>query len=137
MGGGLNVGGRHNPFNAIFEWFYSLQRPIDVILKECCERQSNHRPIQRSDLVEMKARYVDKDKTAGKQNVTDMLRLPECRAFNLDGEGDGWRKLDFPEDVRWKWKESPDSFILRVSDYGLECFKRNPRAILGCNSIDI
>ena len=71
---------------------FSLKRPIDVILKECCERTFNHRPITKEDLMEMKRRFVDQDKTAHKQNVTDMLRLPECRAFNLDGNGEDWGK---------------------------------------------
>ena len=59
-----------------------------------------------------------------------MLRLPECRAFNLDKNGDDWKQQDFPEDVRWKWRQSEDMFIVRISDYGLECFRKNPRVIL-------
>ena len=80
--------------------------------------------------MEMKSRFVDKDKSAGKQNITDMLRLAECRAFNLDKNGDNWRKLDFPEDVHSKWRESEDMFIVRISDYGRQCFRENPKAIM-------
>lgn len=57
----------------------TLKRPIEVILQECCEIQANHRPVTRKDLVELKSKYVDKGKTADKQNITDILRLSETR----------------------------------------------------------
>ena len=57
----------------------TLRRDIDTILEECCEIQSDHRPVTRKELVHLKSKYVDKAKVADKQNITDVLRLSETR----------------------------------------------------------
>ena len=57
----------------------TLKRDIDTILDECCEIESDHRPVSRKELVQLKSKYVDKGKVADKQNITDILRLSETR----------------------------------------------------------